>query len=404
MAYVPGYAADIFVSYSHSTDRDGWVTELKSKLASGLADLSEDVEVWFDADRLQTGDRFKQEIQEKLSNTRVLIAVLSPAYLKSHFCMEEELDWFQNSFGREIIQYLKVPLEEDQNVPRPDAHYLRLHDEKSSPLRGEALQKALNAEIWSIRTKLEAARKSCTRVYLAAAKLEGLRAHREELKKLLHQRERLAVLPSEVVTARTPPNRILKWVGDGELSVHYDAPEDPLYLAQLQAVEAAGKPVLWVKPAQTAHEVAGQIRHALQNLRRPRQLYVIYDPSTDGDHVAPLTTHFGQLQGCKVLEPQPGESYHRARLEESDGILFFHRNAPASWLDKHRESLLQGTALRKQARPEALYFVRPGTPPDLQVTLDPQRPQWTIKRTGDLNLTDLQLFSEAFEHWGTATA
>ena len=51
MAYVPGYAADIFVSYSHSNDRDGWVTELKSKLASGLADLSEDVDVWFDADK-----------------------------------------------------------------------------------------------------------------------------------------------------------------------------------------------------------------------------------------------------------------------------------------------------------------------------------------------------------------
>ena len=88
MAYVPGYAADIFVSYSHSNDRDGWVTELKSKLASGLADLSEDVDVWFDAERLQTGDRFKQEIQDKLSDTRILIAVLSPAYLKSHFFWE----------------------------------------------------------------------------------------------------------------------------------------------------------------------------------------------------------------------------------------------------------------------------------------------------------------------------
>jgi hypothetical protein len=112
MAYVPGYAADIFVSYSHSNDRDRWVTELKSKLASGLADLSEDVDVWFDADRLRTGDRFRQEIQEKLRNTRVLIAVLSPAYLTSDFCMDEELTCFENRFGYEIIQYLKVPLAE----------------------------------------------------------------------------------------------------------------------------------------------------------------------------------------------------------------------------------------------------------------------------------------------------
>ena len=404
MAYVPGYSVDIFVSYSHSNDLDGWVTELKSKLASGLADLSADVEVWFDADRLRTGDRFKQEIHEKLSNTRVLIAVLSPAYLKSGFCMGEELDWFQNSFGRDILQYLKVPLEDDQDVPLPDAHFLKLHDEKSSPLRGAALQEALNPEIWSIRRKLEAARKSCTHIYLAEGKLEGLRAHREELKKLLHEKERLAVLPGEAITARTPPNRILKWLGASELSVHYDAPTDPLCALQLQAAEAAGKPALRIKPTQAAHEIADQIRHQLQNLRRSRQLYVIYDPSTDGDQVAPLTGHFSQLQNCKVLEPQPGESYHRARLEDSDGILFFHSNAPASWLDRHRESLRQGAALRRQPRPEAWYFVRPGEPARVQVTSDPQRPQWTILRTGDLNLADLQPFSEAFEDRRTATA
>jgi hypothetical protein len=404
MTYVPGYAADIFVSYSHSNDRDGWVTELKSKLASGLADLSEDVDVWFDADRLQTGDHFKQEIQEKLSNTRVLIALLSPAYLNSQFCMEEELDWFQNSFGREIIQYLKVPLAEDQIVPLPDAHFLTLHDREGSPLRSAALQEALNPEIWSIRSKLEAARKGCTHVYVAAAKLDRLRAHREELKRFLHQQEGLAVLPSEVVIGRTPSNRILKWLGDSQLSVHYDCPDDPLYLVQLQAAEAAGKPMLRVKPAQTAREIADQIRSHLQNLRRGRQIYLIYDPSTDGDQVAPLMSYYSRFPGCKVLEPQPGESYHRARLEESDAILFFHRNAPESWLDRHRESLLQGAALRKQARPEAWYFVRPGAPSEVRVTRDPQRPQWTITRTGDLNLTDLQPFSETFEKSRTASA
>jgi hypothetical protein len=404
MAYVPGYAADIFVSYSHSNDRDGWVTEVKSKLASGLADLSEDVDVWFDADRLQTGDHFKQEIHEKLSNTRVLIAVLSPAYLKSQFCMEEEMDLFLNSFGREILQYLKVPLEEDQAVPRPDLHFLKLHDQKGSPLRGAALQEALNPEIGSIRAKLESARKSCTHVYLAGVKLESLRAHREELAELLHQKERLALLPSEVVTARTPPNRILKWLGGAELSVLYDAPTDPLYLLQLQAAEAAGKQVLRIKPEQTAPAIADLIRDELEKVRRSRQLYLIYDPSTDGAQVAPLTSYYSEHQGCKVIEPQPGESYHRASLDASDGILFFHRNAPATWLDKQRESLLQGAALRKQARPEAWYFVRPGAPADVRVTRDAARPQWTILRTGDLNLTDLQPFSEAFENSRIATA
>ena len=134
-----------------------------------------------------------------------------------------------------------MPLEEDQTPPLPDAHFLKLHDAERSPLRGAALQEALNPEIWSIRSRLEEARESCTHVYLAGAKLESLRARREELKKLLHQRERLAVLPSEVVTTRSQPNRILKMLGDAELSIHYDAPDDPLYLVQRQAAEAAGK-------------------------------------------------------------------------------------------------------------------------------------------------------------------
>src|SRR5262249_6100181 len=152
---------------------------------------------------------------------------------------------------------------------------LTLHDISNSPLRGAALQEALNPEIWSIRRKLEAARKSCTHIYLVAAKLEHLRVHREELKKLLHQEERLAVLPGEVITGRTPANRTTKWLGAAESSVHNAAPADPLYQVQLQAAEAAGKPVLLVKPSQTADEIAGQIKGELQKLRR-RQLYMIY--------------------------------------------------------------------------------------------------------------------------------
>jgi len=404
MAYVPGYAADIFVSYSHTNDRDGWVTELKSNLAGGLADLSEDVEVWFDADRLKTGDRFEQKIHDDLRNTLILIAVLSPAYLKSQFCMEEELAWFQDSFGREIIQYLKVPLDEGQTPPLPDAHFVALHGPQGSPLRGSALQEALNPEIWSIRNRLQAARKDCQKVYLAGVKLEALQSHRAEVKKLLHQRERLAVLPSEVVTSRTQPNRILKMLGDSELSIHYEAKDDPLYQLQLKAAEAAGKPVLWVRPSQSAEEIALAARSELQKLRRQRQLYLIYDPSTDGTQIQPLASYFSEGSDCKVVEPQPGESYHRAKLDESDGILFFHQNAPECWLDKHREALLQGAALRKQPKPEAWCLVRPGAPSDIQVQPDPQRPQWTIRRTGDVNPADLRPFSEAFQNSRTATA
>jgi hypothetical protein len=67
-------------------------------------------------------------------------------------------------------------------------------------------------------------------------------------------------------------------------------------------------------------------------------------------------------------------------------------------------ALLQGAALRQRPKPEAWYFVRPGDLSDLQVQRDSRRPQWTITRTGDVNLTDLQPFAEAFQDCGAAGA
>jgi hypothetical protein len=62
------------------------------------------------------------------------------------------------------------------------------------------------------------------------------------------QKEGLAVLPSEVVTARTQPNRIRRLLGDAELRVHYDAPDDPLYLVQHQGptINSSPGPPLWL--------------------------------------------------------------------------------------------------------------------------------------------------------------
>lgn len=396
MAYVPGYAADLFISYAHRNNQDGWVTELKSRLAGSLADLSADVDIWFDADRLRTGDTFKQEIREKLSDTMIMVSILSPAYLQSEFCMAEELDWFRDNFGREIIQLLQVPLAEDQEVPLPEAIFEVMHDAQGVALRGDALQPAINRLAWTIRGKLESARANCKKVYLAASKTESVRARREEVKKLLHHGKRYAVLPNEVVTSRTPPNRILKWLGEAEISVHLVAPDDALARMQLEIAQSAGKPILTFQPSDPVDEIATVVESALASLRRQRQVYLVYDPSTDSEPVRALSDHVTQLCCCKVVEPQAGESYHRARLAESEGILFYHRNAPEQWRDRHRETLRQVAASLRVPRPEAWYFVRSGSNQKLDVASDGKRPHWTIERTGSLELSDLTPFIDAF--------
>lgn len=396
MAYVPGYAADLFISYAHRNNQDGWVTELKSRLAGSLADLSADVDIWFDADRLRTGDIFKQEIREKLSDTMIMVSILSPAYLQSEFCMAEELDWFRDNFGREVIQLVQVPLAEDQEVPLQQAIFEVMHDAQGVVLRGDDLQPAINRLAWTIRGKLESARGNCKKVYLAASKLEGVRACREDVKKRLHHGKRFAVLPNEVVTSRTPPNRILKWLGEAEISVHLLAPDDALARMQLEIAQSAGKPILTFQSHEPAAEIATKVELTLASLRRQRQIYLVYDPSTDSEPVRALSDHVTHLCGCKVVEPQAGESYHRARLAESEGILFYHRNAPEQWRDRHRETLRQVAASLRVPRPEAWYFVRSGVQQKLDVVSDGHRPHWTIERTGSLELSDLQPFIDAF--------
>src|SRR5215469_14211529 len=144
MAYVPGYTGDVFISYAHLDNQDGWVTDVKSKLASRLtSDLAGEPEIWFDADRLRTGDIFKQEIRDKLSNTLMLVAIISPSFLKSQFCIEEELGWFLDNGGREVMQLCKVPLAPDMSPPLPEAQYETLHEVNGAAYRGEQLDSEL---------------------------------------------------------------------------------------------------------------------------------------------------------------------------------------------------------------------------------------------------------------------
>src|SRR3954452_17313209 len=155
MSYVPGCSTDVFISYAHDDNRDGWVLRLKEKLTEKLNPcLAGQVEVWFD-DRIRPGEYFREEIQQKLQNTPVFVAIISPSYLYSEFCMVHELEWFQNHGGRDIFQLVKTPLEEGQQVPLPDAAYDLLHDEADGhSLTEDSLDKVLDRVVAALKVKL----------------------------------------------------------------------------------------------------------------------------------------------------------------------------------------------------------------------------------------------------------
>lgn len=398
MAYVPGYAGDVFISYAHRDNEFGWVTELKSKLSSRLNfDLGGSVEVWFDSDRLQTGDVFKQEIRDQLNSTMIFVAVVSRAYLQSGYCMAEEFDYFLNVFGRDVIQLQIQALADDDTPPLSDPIYEHLYDPSSNlPVRDVDLDNKLHKPIASIRSKLESARAACPKIYLAQPAADALKVSTQQLARALH-RARLAVLPAQVVTTRTLPSRIRKWIEDSRLSIHISSP-DPLSTSQLEIAQDTGLPTLILPRPPRESELPAIVEqtNTLLDQTAPRhEIYFVYDYYSDHQHAAPITNQLAALQsGRQVVFPQPGETYHQKKILESDGIVLFRREAPLAWFESHREKLKQMTALRRNSiAKEAYYVVGPGNTNHLTCLGGPDR--FEITRTGVPDAADLLPFLNA---------
>ncbi len=74
---------DVFLSYA-SEDRDAVALPLKERLAA------HGVRVWYDGDRISTGDALVASIDDGLRGARLVVAVLSPRYLQKHWTRREE--------------------------------------------------------------------------------------------------------------------------------------------------------------------------------------------------------------------------------------------------------------------------------------------------------------------------
>ena len=97
MAYVPGFANDIFISYSHLDDRSvdgsGWVSDFHQRLQIEVEEeIGARVQIWRDR-RIGPADDFGRDLDRQLRGSAMLLAILSPGYLNSHWC-EWELAGF----------------------------------------------------------------------------------------------------------------------------------------------------------------------------------------------------------------------------------------------------------------------------------------------------------------------
>jgi hypothetical protein len=86
---------DVFISYPHLSNQDdasghnGWVAKFHRRLKDRLSEaLGRDARIWRD-NKLKAGAVFGDEIRDRLRDSKVLLCILSPAYINSEWCLKE---------------------------------------------------------------------------------------------------------------------------------------------------------------------------------------------------------------------------------------------------------------------------------------------------------------------------
>jgi hypothetical protein len=94
MTYVPGFANDLFISYSHIDNQAvagavGWVSDFHQRLQIDIeVELGHRVQIWRDA-RIGGADDFARDLERQVRGSAVMIAVVSPGYRASAWCERE---------------------------------------------------------------------------------------------------------------------------------------------------------------------------------------------------------------------------------------------------------------------------------------------------------------------------
>jgi len=101
MPYVPGFDYDLFISYAAADNDQGVVEQFVETLVKQISDnlvnahSKEKVRVYFDRQRLATqiGFNWEEQLKAAASSSAILVPLLSPNYLSSHYC-DQERGWF----------------------------------------------------------------------------------------------------------------------------------------------------------------------------------------------------------------------------------------------------------------------------------------------------------------------
>ena len=101
IAYVPGFANDIFISYPHQANVSHWVTELKEDLQNRLTEARADAgKVWLSQSEHERTGTFVDDIDTAVTQSAVLLTISSDPYKRSAWCIKEK-EKFEQKWGED---------------------------------------------------------------------------------------------------------------------------------------------------------------------------------------------------------------------------------------------------------------------------------------------------------------
>ncbi len=108
-------APDIFVSYARRDDSDGLISELAERLREAYGRyLGAKLDVFMDSADIQVGERWNRRLEAELESSRLVLALLSPSYFRSQYCLKE-WDASQGRQSERILPVEVVPLKDEEH-------------------------------------------------------------------------------------------------------------------------------------------------------------------------------------------------------------------------------------------------------------------------------------------------